>query len=61
MLAGNNDIHKSLDEFEIRPDLTADYRVNCPLPSKNRYCYFFSVAFYPIHFKFVDIKTIHNI
>ena len=25
ILAGNNDIHKSLDEFEIRPDPTADY------------------------------------
>ena len=30
MLAGNDDIHKSLDEFEIRPDPTTDYGVSCP-------------------------------
>ena len=27
---GNDDIHKSLDEFEIRPDQTKDHRVSCP-------------------------------
>ena len=26
----NDDIHKSLDEFEIRPDQTTDHRVSCP-------------------------------
>ena len=26
----NDDIHKSLDEFEIRPDPTKDHRVSCP-------------------------------
>ena len=30
ILAGNNDIHKSLHEFEIRPDPTTDNRVSCP-------------------------------
>ena len=30
MLAGNEDIHKSLDEFEFRPDPTIDYGVSCP-------------------------------
>ena len=30
ILAGNDDIHKSLDEFEIRPDPTTDYGVSCP-------------------------------
>ena len=30
ILAGNDDIHKSLHEFEIRPDPTTDNRVNCP-------------------------------
>ena len=30
ILAGNKDIHKSLDEFEFRPDPTTDYRVSCP-------------------------------
>ena len=30
ILAGNDDITKSLEEFEIRPDPTADHRVSCP-------------------------------
>ena len=30
ILAGNDDIHKSLNEFEIRRDPTMDYRVGCP-------------------------------
>ena len=29
-LAGNEDMHNILDEFEFRPDRTADYRVSCP-------------------------------
>ena len=29
ILTGNDDIHKSLDEFEIRPDATTDHRVSC--------------------------------
>ena len=29
ILAGNDDILKSLDEFEIRSDLTTGYSVNC--------------------------------
>ena len=29
-LAGNEDMHNILDEFEFRPDLTTDYRVSCP-------------------------------
>ena len=33
-LAGNDDIHKSLDEFEISPDPTTDHRVSCPWASK---------------------------
>ena len=28
--AGNDDIHKSSDEFEIRPDPNTDHRVSCP-------------------------------
>ena len=27
ILAGNDDIHKSMDEFKILPDLSTDYRV----------------------------------
>ena len=30
ILAGNNDIEKSLNEFEIRRDPTMDYGVGCP-------------------------------
>ena len=30
ILAGNDDVHKSLNEFEIRRDLTMDYGVGCP-------------------------------
>ena len=29
-LAGNEDMHNVLDEFEFRPDLTTDYGVSCP-------------------------------
>ena len=30
ILAGNDDMHESLDEFEIRPDSTMDCGVRCP-------------------------------
>ena len=30
ILAGNDDMHEILDEFEIWPDSTKDYRVGCP-------------------------------
>ena len=30
ILAGNDDIHKSLNEFEIWPDPTLDCGVGCP-------------------------------
>ena len=30
ILAGYDDMHESLDEFEIWPDLTPDYGVSCP-------------------------------
>ena len=29
ILAGNEDMHKSFDEFEFRPDLTTNYGVSC--------------------------------
>ena len=31
ILAGNDDMHESSEEFEIRPDLTTDCGVSCPL------------------------------
>ena len=33
-LAGNEDIHNILDEFEFRPDRTTDYGVTCPWASE---------------------------
>ena len=33
-LAGIEDMHNILDEFEFRPDLTTDYGVSCPWASK---------------------------
>ena len=33
-LAGNEDMHNILDEFEFRPDLTTDYGVSCPSASE---------------------------
>ena len=30
ILAGNDDMHESLDEFEIWQDSTTDYGVSCP-------------------------------
>ena len=30
ILAGNKDMHKSLDEFEFQADPTTDYGVTCP-------------------------------
>ena len=29
MLAGNDNIHESLDDFEIQSDLIRDHRVSC--------------------------------
>ena len=45
ILAGNNDIHESLDEFEILPDLTTDHRVSCPLGSKKSMLLLFIVCY----------------
>ena len=30
ILAGNEDMHKTLEEFEFWPDRTTDYGVSCP-------------------------------
>ena len=34
ILAGNEDMHKTSDEFEFRPDWTTDYGVSCPWASE---------------------------
>ena len=33
-LVGNEDMHNILDEFEFRPDQTANYGVSCPWASE---------------------------
>ena len=39
ILAGNKDMHKSLDEFEFRPDPTTECGVTCPGAYENlTYC-----------------------
>ena len=34
ILAGNDDMHDSLEEFKFRPDVTTDCGVSCPLVSE---------------------------
>ena len=34
ILAGNKDMHESLDEFKFRPDTTTNTRVICPCASE---------------------------
>ena len=34
ILAGNEDMHESLDEFKFWPDTTTNYRVICPCASE---------------------------
>ena len=34
ILAGNDDMHESSEEFEIQPDLNTDCGVSCPLASE---------------------------
>ena len=61
ILAGNEDMHKSLDEFEFWPDLRTDYGVSCPWAFKKSMSPLFSVAIDPIHFKFIGNKDMHII
>ena len=34
ILAGNEDMHKISDKFELRPDRTTDFGVSCPWAAK---------------------------
>ena len=54
-------MHKSLDEFEFRPDTTTDYGVSCLERLKNRRHHFFSVAIDRILFKLAGNEDRHNI
>ena len=46
MLAGNPNIHESLDEFEIQSDLIRDHRIAALEQPKNRCFPFFSFQSY---------------
>ena len=61
ILAGNEDIHKSLYEFGFRTGPTTDYGVSCPWASKNRCHHVISVDIDPILFKLAGNKDMHNI
>ena len=54
-------MHKSLDEFEFRPDPTTDYGVSCPWASKKSTSPLCSVAIDPILFKLAGNEDMHNI
>ena len=54
-------MHKSLDEFEFRPDPTTDYGVSCFERLKNRRHHFFSVGIDPILFNLAGNEDMHNI
>ena len=48
MLAGNDNIHESLDEFDIRPDRNAGFHGNREgYDGKKRCLHFFSAVFHP--------------
>ena len=61
ILAGNEDIHKSLYEFEFRTDPTTDYGVSCLERLKNWCHYVISADIDPIFFKLAGNKDMHNI
>ena len=45
ILTGNDDIHKSFNEFEIHPDPTRDHRASFPLASE-KFMFPFFLALY---------------
>ena len=61
ILAGNEDMHKSLDEFKFGQIPLLTWELAALERLKNRCCHFFSVAIDKIHFKFVGNGGIHNI
>ena len=69
ILAGNDDMHESLEEFEIRVDQTTDCGVSCPLAlKKSPYtyngekwcCHFFSAILDQILFILAGSDDIHK-
>ena len=61
ILASNEGMHKSLDEFEYRPDITTDYGLAALGRLKNRCHHFLSVAFDPNLFNLAGNEDMHNI
>ena len=61
ILAGNKNIHKCLNEFELWPVLATDYGVSCPSASKNRCHIVFSFAIDRVLFKVAGNDDMHNI
>ena len=61
ILADKDDIHKSLGEFKIRPDLTRTTELAALKRLKNGCYQFFSIAIYPIHSKIVGTQNMYNI
>ena len=62
ILTGNENMHKSLDEYEFQQDSTTDYRVSCPEASKNDVTNFSRLLSIPsLFFKLVGNKDMHNI
>ena len=57
----NDNIHESLDGFEICLDPTTGFHCNISIESKKMMILLFLVCYYLIHFKFVGIKEMHNI
>ena len=70
ILAGNDDMHESSEEFELRCDSTTDCGVSCPLASEKtnphrliigkRCCHFFPAVFDRILFILAGNNDIHK-
>ena len=65
ILAGNDDMHGSSEEFEIQPDRTTDCGVSCPkIPIDLKWekwcCHFFSAVLDRIHFILAGNDDIHE-
>ena len=61
IVAGNEDMHKRLDELNFGQILLLTWELAALEHLKNGCCHFFSVAIDKIHFKFVGNEDIHNI
>ena len=60
ILTGNDDIHKSLDEFEIWPDQTTGFRGSRLGYNGKNGVTLFSAVFHPILFILADYNKMHE-